>query len=78
VFWVADVLANLEALARLGHGAYPSLSPALDLILGKQDQQGRWRMEYSYNGKTVVDIEEKGKPSKWVTLRALRVLKHCT
>ncbi len=27
-----------------------------------------------YNGKTWVDVEEKGKPSKWVTLRALRVI----
>jgi hypothetical protein len=32
-------------------------------------------MEYTYNGKTWVDVEQKGKPSKWVTLRALRVLK---
>ena len=48
----------------------------MDLVIGKQDRQGRWTMEYSYNGKTLVDIEEKGKPSKWVTLRALRVLKH--
>jgi hypothetical protein len=31
-------------------------------------------MEYTYNGKMWVDIEEKGKPSKWVTLRAMRVL----
>jgi hypothetical protein len=77
VFWVADVLANLEALARLGHGDDSRLSSTLDLVLGKQDHQGRWRMEYSYNRKTVVDIEEKGKPSKWVTLRALRVLKQC-
>ena len=32
-------------------------------------------MERSLNGKMLVDIEEKGKPSKWITLRALRVLK---
>jgi hypothetical protein len=32
-------------------------------------------MEYSYNGKMWADVEEKGKPSKWVTLRALRVLR---
>jgi hypothetical protein len=76
VFWVTDVLANLEALTRLGLGDDPRLSSAMELVLGKQDQQGRWRMEYSYNSKTVVDIEEEGKPSKWVTLRALRVLKH--
>ena len=47
----------------------------MDLVLEKQDQHGRWNMEYTYNGKTWVDIEEKKKPSKWVTLRALRVLR---
>jgi hypothetical protein len=76
VFWVTDVLQNLEVLTRLGYGDDPRLSAAVDLVLEKQDQQGRWTMEYSYNGKTLVGIEEKGKPSKWVTLRVLRVLKH--
>jgi hypothetical protein len=32
-------------------------------------------MEYSYKGKTWADVEHKGKPSKWVTLRALRALR---
>jgi len=76
LFWVADVLQNLAALSSLRFGSDPRLSAAMDLVLSKQDQQGRWKMERSYNGKTLVDIEEKGKPSKWVTLRALRVLKH--
>jgi hypothetical protein len=77
LFWVTDVLNNLEVLTRFGYGSDPRLSAALDLVLGKQDEMGRWKMEYSYNGKTLVDIEEKGKPSKWVTLRALRVLQRC-
>jgi hypothetical protein len=47
----------------------------LELVESKQDAEGRWKLEYSYNGKTWVDIERKGQPSKWVTLRALRVLK---
>ena len=50
-------------------------SPALELVRNKQDAGGRWPLEYTYNGKTWVDIEKKGQPSKWVTLRALRVLK---
>jgi len=75
VFYVTDVLQNLEALTALGYGVDPRLGNAIALVLSKQDHLGRWKMEYSYNGKTWVDIEEKGKPSKWVTLRALRVLK---
>jgi hypothetical protein len=75
LFYVTDVLQNLEVLTRFGYGTDPRLAAAKDLVLGKQHQQGRWKMEYTYNGKTWADIEEKGKPSKWVTLRALRVLK---
>lgn len=78
VFYVTDVLQNLEALTALGYGADPRLANAIALVLSKQDIAGRWKMEYSYNGKTWVDIEQKGKPSKWVTLRALRVLKGVT
>jgi len=75
LFWVTDVLENLAVLASFGYGSDPRLSSAMDLVLSKQDQEGRWSMERSYNGKTLVDIEQKGKPSKWVTLRALRMLK---
>ena len=75
IFYVTDVLQNLEVLTAFGYGTDRRLPAAIDLLLEKQDQQGRWKMEYTYNGKTWVDIEEKGKPSKWVTLRALRVLK---
>jgi hypothetical protein len=73
--YVTDVLQNLEVLATLGKASDPRLNNALEFILSKQDENGRWFMEYSYNGKMWVDIEEKGKPSKWVTLRALKVLK---
>ena len=73
--YVTDVLQNLEVLTALGYGDDPRLGPALELLLSKQDDQGRWPLEYTYNGKTWVDVEEKGRPSKWVTLRALRVLK---
>jgi hypothetical protein len=73
--YITDVLQNLETLTQLGYGSDPRLESALELTVNKADRQGRWKLEYSYNGKTWVDIEEKGAPSKWVTLRALRVLK---
>jgi hypothetical protein len=75
LFYVTDILQIAEALVGLGYGHDPRLANALKLICEKQDKQGRWLLEYSYNGKTWVDIEKKGQPSKWVTLRALRVLK---
>jgi hypothetical protein len=73
--YVTDVLQNLEALTALGLGGDPHVTAALEWLLGQQDAQGRWKMTYSYNGKLWADVEQKGQPSKWVTLRALRVLK---
>jgi len=73
--YVADVLQNLEALTVLGQINDAKCKEALEFVTNKQDAQGRWKMEYSLNGKMWADIEKKGKPSKWITLRALRVLK---
>jgi len=75
VFYVTDLLQNVEALVRLGYGSDPRLVRALNIISEKRDIQGRWILEYDYNGKTWMNFGEKKQPSKWVTLRALRVLK---
>ena len=75
VFYVTDILQIVEALAGLGYGDDPRLANALNLIREKGDEGGRWPMEYSYSGKTWVDFGPKKAPNKWVTLRALRVLK---
>jgi len=74
VFYVTDVLQNLAALLGLGLAGDLRLRNAIELVEGAQDDDGRWMMEYTYNGKTWVEIEEKKKPSKWVTYRALSVL----
>jgi hypothetical protein len=73
--YVADVLQNLEALSEAGYAGDPRLQPALDWLLSLQDDHGRWRNQYAYNGKTWTDLERQGAPSKFVTLRACRVLK---
>jgi hypothetical protein len=75
VFYVTDLMQNVEALAGLGYGRDPHLRSAIDFILGKQDKRGRWSLEYDYKGKTWLDFGPKKQPNKWVTLRALRVLK---
>ncbi len=75
VFYVTDLLQNVEALVGLGYGDDPRLANALKIIRDKQDAQGRWPLEYDYTGKTWVDFGVKNQPNKWVTLRAMRVLK---
>jgi hypothetical protein len=73
--YVADVVQVLEALADVGRASDPRAAHALDWLLGKQDADGRWRNEYPYAGKMWADIDRRGAPSKWVTLRASRVLR---
>jgi hypothetical protein len=75
VFYVTDLLQLVESLVVLGYGHDRRLAHALDIIREKQDADGRWPLEYEYTGKTWVDFGEKKQPNKWVTLRALRVLK---
>jgi hypothetical protein len=75
-FWGADILQIAEAFTALGYGSDPRLADTFDLILSKQDEDGRWPMEYvDYTHKMWVKYGSKNKPNKWVTLRALRVLK---
>jgi hypothetical protein len=73
--YVADVLQNLEVLAELGHARDGRLANAVDWLVANQDELGRWTNEYAYNGKTWVNVERQGEPSKWVTLRACRFLR---
>jgi len=69
-----DVLEILLVLTQLGYYD-PRMQEAIDLVIRKQDSQGKWKMDDTFNGRFQVDIEVKGQPSKWITLNALRVLK---
>lgn len=73
--YVTDVLRNAEVLAALGKGKDRRLQGLRDLILSKRGPDGRWRLDYSYAGKTWFDLGPKRAPNKWVTLRARRALK---
>ena len=75
VFYVTDLLQLAEALVGLGYGRDPRLSNLRKLIWNKQDSEGRWPLEYEYAGKTWLDFGKRKQPNKWVTVRALRVLK---
>lgn len=73
-YW-SDVLQSAEVLVNAGYGGDLRLANLVELILKKQDEFGRWKLENPLKSKFWDDIEMKGKPSKWITLRALRVLK---
>ncbi len=71
--YTSDILEALVALNEINLGHDRRLNHAIAFVASKQDADGRWRLERTPNGKMYVDIEAKGKPSKWVTLRALTV-----
>jgi hypothetical protein len=75
VFYVTDILQIAEALVALGFGKDPRLANMFELICSKQDEQGRWQLEYNYDGKTWMRFGKMKEPNEWVTLRALKVLK---
>lgn len=75
VFYVTDLLQLVEAMVDLGFGHDPRLGNTIQIIRDKQDGEGRWPLEYGYSGKIHVDFGEMKKPNKWVTIRALRVLR---
>ena len=75
LFYNSDILEVLDTLSRLGvHDS--RMQNAIDLVLNLQQADGKWILKNTFNGKFFHDIEVKGKPSKWITLRALRVLKN--
>jgi hypothetical protein len=75
VFYVTDILQIAEALTGLGYAKDKRLANTMELIREKQDEHGRWMLEYDYTGKTWQSYGKPKMPNKWVTLRALRVLK---
>ena len=52
------------------------MQPALDVLFKKRNKDGTWNLQAKIPGQTHFDMEKAGKPSRWNTLRALRVLKH--
>jgi hypothetical protein len=77
LMYQTEALEILGVLTKLGYHD-PRMQDAIDLLLSKQDNQGRWMLETTFNGRFLVDIEAKDKPSKWITLNALRVLRAYT
>jgi hypothetical protein len=74
-WWHYDVLRGLEYLRRAGVAPDERVAEAIDLVASKRGGDGRWLLETQYPGKMLVETDEgEGQPSRWNTLRALRVL----
>lgn len=73
-----DLLETLDSLATLGVPRRPEVEPLLALVATKADHRARWKLERSLTGgePIPVSLERVGELSRWVTIRALRVMQH--
>jgi hypothetical protein len=73
--WHYDVLRGLDYLRGAGTAPDERCAEAIDLVKMRRGESGQWPMEHSYPGEVHFEMEVgDGNPSRWITLRALRVL----
>ncbi len=74
--WFYDILRALDYFQAAGVEYDPRMQDALDVLMKKRRKDGTWPVQAKHAGKVHFDMEKTGGPSRWNTLRALRVLKH--
>ena len=72
--WHYDVLRGLDYFQGVKAARDPRLEDAIELVRRGRSEDGRWTLQHTYAGKTYFEMERRGAPSRWNTLRALRVL----
>ncbi len=74
--WKYDVLRALELLVEEKVRYDERMADGIEVLLQKRRSDGRWPLQQRHPGQTHFEMEEVGKPSRWNTLRALKVLGH--
>jgi len=74
LFYQSDILEVLDTLTKLGVKD-SRMQDAVDFVIKNQEEDRKWLLKNTYNDKMFCKIDEKNKTSKWITLRAARVLK---
>lgn len=74
--WFYDILRALDYFRDAGCAYDQRMQDALDVLAAKRRQDGAWPLQAKHPGQTHFDMEVPGQPSRWNTLRALRVLNH--
>jgi hypothetical protein len=73
--WHYDILRALDYFQAVNAPRDPRLAEAIEIVRSTRSRDGRWPLQHSYKGKAYFELERLGAPSRWNTLRALRVLK---
>ncbi|MBC8402537.1 MAG: hypothetical protein H8E14_13695, partial [Candidatus Marinimicrobia bacterium] len=74
--WHYDILRALDYFQKARISYDSRMQPALDLLLKKRRKNGTWPVQNKHPGQVHFDLEPVGQPSRWNTLRALRVLRY--
>ena len=75
VWWHYDVLRGLDYLRAAGVAPDERVAEAIGVVEANRDPDGRWPLQRVYAGEAYFQMEAgEGQPSRWNTLRALRVL----
>ena len=74
--WKYDILRALDYFRAAGIAHDPRMQSALDVLVKKRRKDNTWPVQAKHAGQTHFDMEKTGGPSRWNTLRALRVLGH--
>jgi Prenyltransferase and squalene oxidase repeat len=75
--WHYDILRALDYFQAVNAPRDERLTEAIDIVRTRRRPDGRWPLQHHWKGKTYFELERVGAPSRWNTLRALRVLKWC-
>lgn len=73
--WHYDILRALDYFQAVKAPRDPRLADAIEIVEQTRREDGRWTLQHHWKGKTYFEMERQGAPSRWNTLRALRVLK---
>ncbi len=73
--WHYDILRALDYFQAVNAPRDQRLAEAIEVVRRTRGDDGRWRLQHRYKGKVYFELEHLGAPSRWNTLRALRVLK---
>lgn len=74
--WRYDILSALDYFQYSKTSWNDRMQPAIDVLLKKQNKNGTWNVQAKHPGQTHFDMEKAGQPSRWNTLRVLRVFKN--
>ena len=73
--WHYDILRALDHFQSVDAPRDPRLAEAIEIVRSRRREDGRWLLPPAHKGKTYFELERVGAPSRWNTLRALRVLR---